>query len=82
VRSGSIRCDRVIPSGVLTIYEMSSVPVNIPSFGNPFINQNPARALLQALENFVSDSRTDGQFLQLSGIAGAIEVDFAQLEAA
>jgi len=34
--------------------------------------------LLRALENSVSDSRTDGRFLQLSGMS--IEVDFGRAE--
>ncbi|KAF9077388.1 Metallo-dependent phosphatase-like protein [Rhodocollybia butyracea] len=73
VNSGFIRCDRVVPPGVLTVRDV----VDILPFGNPFIvKQITTRTLLQALENSVSDSRTDGRFLQLSGIA--IEVDFAR----
>lgn len=42
------------------------------------VKQVSTRTLLQALENSVSDSRTDGRFLQLSGMS--IDVDFARAE--
>ncbi|KAJ4489879.1 Metallo-dependent phosphatase [Lentinula aciculospora] len=64
VNCGSIRCDRIIPLGVLTMQDI--------------ITAISTRTLLHALVNSVSDSRTDGRFLQLSGMS--IEVDFRRDE--
>ncbi|KAF5373703.1 hypothetical protein D9758_000954 [Tetrapyrgos nigripes] len=66
VNSGSVRCDRIIPEGVLTVRDV----VDILPFDNAFVVQKvPGHVLLEALENSVSDSRTDGRFLQVSGLS-------------
>ncbi|KAL1717392.1 5'-nucleotidase [Schizophyllum commune] len=71
VNSGSIRCDRVVPAGVLTVRDI----IDIVPFDNPWVvKQMSGQVILQALENSVSDMRSDGRFLQLSGLI--IVVDF------
>ncbi|KIK68220.1 hypothetical protein GYMLUDRAFT_35601 [Collybiopsis luxurians FD-317 M1] len=75
VNSGSIRCDRVIREGVLTMRDV----VDILPFGNIFVVKRiSTQTLLRALENSVSDSRTDGRFLQISGME--MEVGFRRDE--
>uniref|UniRef100_D8QCK0 5'-Nucleotidase C-terminal domain-containing protein n=1 Tax=Schizophyllum commune (strain H4-8 / FGSC 9210) TaxID=578458 RepID=D8QCK0_SCHCM len=75
VNSGSIRCDRVIPVGALTVRDI----IDIVPFANPWVVKHiPGRLILQALENSVSDMRSDGRFLQLSGLN--IVVDFSRAE--
>ncbi|KAJ3146003.1 hypothetical protein HDU89_006733 [Geranomyces variabilis] len=71
VNSGSIRCNRIIPSGVVTIRDMFAA---LP-FCNIFVTRRvPGASLLQALENSVGDSRTDGRFLQLSGVSITVDL--------
>ncbi|KAH7907220.1 Metallo-dependent phosphatase [Hygrophoropsis aurantiaca] len=77
VNSGGIRCDRIIPEGVLTVRDV----IDIVPFDNAFVVKRVSgRVLLRALENSVSDSRTDGRFLQLSGLS--ILVDLRRREGA
>lgn len=65
VNSGSIRCDRVIPAGVLTVRDI----IDIVPFDNPWVVKRLSGSTIQiALENSVSDSRTDGRFFQVSGL--------------
>ncbi|ESK87751.1 cyclic-nucleotide 2-phosphodiesterase [Moniliophthora roreri MCA 2997] len=75
VNSGSIRCDRVVESGVLTVRDAIDI---LPFDNSLLVKRVPASNLLQALENSVSDSRTDGRFLQFSGLS--ILVDLGQPE--
>ncbi|KAI4524465.1 Metallo-dependent phosphatase [Schizophyllum commune Loenen D] len=71
VNSGSIRCDRIIPAGVLTVRDI----IDIVPFDNPWVvKRMSGQVILEALENSVSDMRSDGRFLQLSGLN--IVVDF------
>ncbi|KAL1735534.1 5'-nucleotidase [Schizophyllum commune] len=75
VNSGSIRCDRVIPAGVLTVRDI----IDIVPFDNPWVvKRMSGQVILQALENSVSDMRSDGRFLQLSGLN--IVIDFSRAE--
>ncbi|KAH7906966.1 Metallo-dependent phosphatase [Hygrophoropsis aurantiaca] len=77
VNSGSIRCDRIISEGELTVRDV----IDIVPFDNAFVVKRlTGRVLLRALENSVSDSRTDGRFLQLSGLS--ILVDLRRPEGA
>ncbi|EAU38172.1 conserved hypothetical protein [Aspergillus terreus NIH2624] len=68
--SGSVRCDSIIGPTV-----SSGVPIlvrdiiNICPFGNSLVVKKiSGNVILQALENSVSDSHTDGRFLQISGL--------------
>ncbi|KAH7929948.1 Metallo-dependent phosphatase [Leucogyrophana mollusca] len=71
VNSGSIRCDRIIPEGELTVRDV----IDIVPFDNAFVVKRlSGRVLLRALENSVSDSRTDGRFLQLSGLSILVDL--------
>ncbi|KAL0570370.1 hypothetical protein V5O48_011585 [Marasmius crinis-equi] len=75
VNSGSIRCDRVVEVGVLTVRDA----IDILPFDNALlVKQIPALNLLQALENSLSDCRTDGRFLQISGMS--VRADMKQPE--
>ncbi|KAK7040889.1 hypothetical protein VNI00_009485 [Paramarasmius palmivorus] len=65
VNSGSIRCDRVVESGVLTVRDAIDI---LPFDNSLLVKTIPAKRLIQALENSVSDLRTDGRFLQVSGL--------------
>ncbi|KAK1223520.1 hypothetical protein PQX77_013597 [Marasmius sp. AFHP31] len=66
VNSGSIRCDRVVETGVLTVRDA----IDILPFDNVLlVKRVPASNILQAVENSLSDMRTDGRFLQLSGMS-------------
>ncbi|EIM83023.1 Metallo-dependent phosphatase [Stereum hirsutum FP-91666 SS1] len=71
VNSGSIRCNRVIPEGVCTVRDV----IDIVPFDNAFVVKRlPNAALITALENSVSDARTDGRFLQLSGMSLLVDL--------
>jgi 2',3'-cyclic-nucleotide 2'-phosphodiesterase (5'-nucleotidase family) len=71
VNSGSIRCDRLIPSTTsagqpLTVRDM----IEILPFNNPHVVKRvPSPVLLSALENSVSDAHTDGRFCHFSGLS-------------
>ncbi|KAF9256827.1 hypothetical protein L218DRAFT_172288 [Marasmius fiardii PR-910] len=72
VNSGSIRCDRVNEAGVLTVRDA----IDILPFDNALlVKRVPTANLLDALENSVSDARTDGRFLQLSGMSVCVDLD-------
>ena len=70
VNSGAVRCDREIAptrsrGRPLSMRDM----VDICPFDNAFVVKEVLGAvLIQALENSISDTHTDGRFLQLSGI--------------
>jgi len=70
VNSGAIRCDRVIePSadGVTPLCVRDVI--DISPFDNAFVVKRVRGSkLLEALENSVGDSHTDGRFLQVSGL--------------
>ncbi|KDQ13838.1 hypothetical protein BOTBODRAFT_33278 [Botryobasidium botryosum FD-172 SS1] len=71
VNSGGVRCDRILPEGELTVRDV----IDIVPFDNPFVVKRlSSRLLLQGLENSVSDSRTDGRFLQLSGLSILVDL--------
>ncbi|TPX59627.1 hypothetical protein PhCBS80983_g02354 [Powellomyces hirtus] len=73
VNSGSIRCNRVIPSGPVSVRDMFGA---LP-FGNVFVTKRViGKDLLTALENSVGDSRTDGRFLQLSGLGITVNLAY------
>ncbi|KAL1696294.1 5'-nucleotidase [Schizophyllum commune] len=75
VNSGSIRGDRVIPAGVLTVRDI----IDIVPFDNPWVvKRMTGQIVMKALENSVSNMRSDGRFLQLSGLN--IVVDFGCAE--
>ncbi|KNC96618.1 uncharacterized protein SPPG_08200 [Spizellomyces punctatus DAOM BR117] len=75
VNSGSIRCNKIIHNGKLTVQDVFGI---LP-FGNIFVVKRiSGRDLLTALENSVGDSRMDGRFLQLSGLQ--IIVDLSRPE--
>lgn len=71
VNSGSIRCDRLIPSTTstgqpLTVRDM----IDILPFNNAHVVKRvPSSVLLSALENSVSDAHTDGRFCHFSGLS-------------
>ncbi|KAI1452114.1 Metallo-dependent phosphatase-like protein [Annulohypoxylon moriforme] len=76
VNSGSVRCDKLIPSTLapgssadvstaLTVRDM----IDILPFDNALIVKRVSSdVLLGALENSVSDAHTDGRFLHFSGL--------------
>ncbi|KAJ3159878.1 hypothetical protein HDU88_008402 [Geranomyces variabilis] len=86
VNSGSMRCNRIIPSGVVTIRDMfglhsaeRTLSYSALPFCNIFVTRRvPGASLLQALENSVGDSRTDGRFLQLSGVSVTVDLSRPQ----
>lgn len=71
VNSGSIRCDRLIPSTTdarqpLTVRDM----IDILPFNNALVVKRvPSDILLSALENSISDAHTDGRFCHFSGLS-------------
>ncbi|PVH94006.1 Metallo-dependent phosphatase [Periconia macrospinosa] len=71
VNSGSIRCDRLIPSTTnadqpLTVRDM----IDILPFNNALVVKRiPSPVILSALENSVSDAHTDGRFCHFSGLS-------------
>ncbi|EEQ35202.1 2,3-cyclic-nucleotide 2-phosphodiesterase [Microsporum canis CBS 113480] len=69
INSGGVRCDRIIEQtnehNALKIKDI----IDIMPFDNAFVVKRIWGAtLLSALENSVSDSHTDGRFLQVSGM--------------
>ncbi|KAK7455107.1 hypothetical protein VKT23_010978 [Stygiomarasmius scandens] len=74
VNSGSVRCDRVV-EGVLSVRDVVDV---LPFSNSLLVKRLPSHILYEALENSFSDARTDGRFLQLSGIK--VNVDLTKRE--
>ncbi|KAK7467635.1 hypothetical protein VKT23_004689 [Stygiomarasmius scandens] len=72
VNSGSVRCDRVV-EGVLSVRDVVDI---LPFSNSLLVKRLPSHILYEALENSFSDARTDGRFLQLSGIK--VNVDLAK----
>ncbi|KAF3482278.1 5'-nucleotidase [Arthroderma uncinatum] len=69
INSGGVRCDRIIGKtdgqDALKVKDI----IDIVPFDNVFVVKNiRGSTLLTALENSVSDSHTDGRFLQVSGM--------------
>ncbi|DAA76892.1 TPA_exp: putative 5'-nucleotidase [Trichophyton benhamiae CBS 112371] len=69
INSGGVRCDRIIAetngNNALKVKDI----IDIMPFDNAFVVKRVGGAtLLSALENSVSDSHTDGRFLQVSGM--------------
>lgn len=72
INSGAIRCDRVIPVGVLRLSDL----IDIMPFQNPiFVKKATGRIIRLALENGLRDSRIDGRFLHISGIRIVIDLN-------
>ncbi|KAL7752114.1 hypothetical protein RI367_002644 [Sorochytrium milnesiophthora] len=71
INSGSIRCDRVLPAGELSMKDVLEI---LPFNNTLVVKRVKGQDLLLALENSVGDSRTDGRFLQLSGLHIAVDL--------
>ncbi|KAG6372705.1 5'-nucleotidase [Boletus reticuloceps] len=73
INSGSLRCDRVIDAGVITVKDMIGAYHYILPFDNQFVVKRlRGRAIAEALENAACDI-IDGRFFQVSGIAFNID---------
>ncbi|KAF9236777.1 Metallo-dependent phosphatase-like protein [Melanogaster broomeanus] len=69
INSGSLRCDRIIEAGVVTVKDV----IEIVPFDNTFVVKRlSGRTIITALENAACDV-IDGRFLQVSGISFCIE---------
>ncbi|KAG6373631.1 Metallo-dependent phosphatase-like protein [Boletus reticuloceps] len=73
INSGSLRCDRVIDAGVITVKDMIGAYHYILPFDNQFVVKRlRGRAIAEALEN-AACVIIDGRFFQVSGIAFNID---------
>ncbi|KIJ19416.1 hypothetical protein PAXINDRAFT_178979 [Paxillus involutus ATCC 200175] len=69
INSGSLRCDRIIEVGVVTVKDLIDV---VPFDNNFVVKRLPGRTVAAALENAACDI-IDGRFLQVSGITFSID---------
>jgi 5'-nucleotidase len=71
--SGSLRCDRIIDAGVITVKDLLNTATDILPFDNPFVVKRiRGRTVAEALENAACDI-IDGRFFQVSGITFNID---------